>query len=180
MLKLTASGCAPLIAISRWTILVKFGNKAPLFFRSWSTWAWDKGGDRHGFEIGWGAWTDWSWHQGIWGQWLERAASSNWTRNCEDVCLLWGNSEGAVGQVFVSPDLSAHCLVHSPNMFRPLQGIIFRGIISGEQPQKIVPERLFLFFEPGVRKYWEPGGPSIVYGGVKYLLVLVLCHFSGT
>ena len=41
------------------------------------TWAWE---DHDGFE----AWTHWRWHQGVWGHWLERAASNNFTRNYED------------------------------------------------------------------------------------------------
>jgi hypothetical protein len=59
-------------------------------------------------------------------------------------------------------------------MFRPLQGIIFRGITSGAQEQKIVPECLFMLFKPGVRKYREPDRPGdcVVYGGDKYLWVL--------
>lgn len=33
--------------------------------------------------------------QSVWGHWLEKAASSNdWSGNCEDICLLWGDSEG--------------------------------------------------------------------------------------
>ena len=69
-------------------------------------------------------------------------------------------------------------------MFRPLQGIIFRGIISGAQ-QKIVPERLFMLFKPEVCKYREANRPGdcVVYSGDKYLWVLgmevALCHFSG-
>jgi hypothetical protein len=60
-------------------------------------------------------------------------------------------------------------------MFRPLQGIIFRDIISGTQPQKIGPERLFMFFKPGVRKYREPDRPGdcVVYVGDKYLVMEV-------
>jgi hypothetical protein len=70
-------------------------------------------------------------------------------------------------------------------MFRLLQGIICRDIISGAQLQNILPERLFMFFKPGVRKYRETGlpGDCMVYGGAKYLWVLgmevVSCHFSG-
>ena len=40
--------------------------------------------ERHldGFEVDWRAWSDWSWHQAVWGRWLERAkSSSNWTGN---------------------------------------------------------------------------------------------------
>jgi len=51
-------------------------------------------------------------------------------------------------------------------MFLPLQGIIFRGIISGAQRQKIVPERLFMFFKPGVRKYREPDRRATAFSSV--------------
>jgi hypothetical protein len=59
-------------------------------------------------------------------------------------------------------------------MFRPLQEIIFRGILSGVQQQKIVPERLFVFFKPGVRKYREPDRPGncVFFGGDKCVWVL--------
>jgi len=61
--------------------------------RSWGPWAW--GEEHDGLEVGRMALIDWSRHQGVWGQWLLRAASSNnWTGNCEDTCLLWGDSEG--------------------------------------------------------------------------------------
>ena len=61
-------------------------------WRCRGTWAWAKGEDRDVCEDDWGAWTDWNWHQGVWGYWVEEAASSiNWTRNYEDACLLEGD-----------------------------------------------------------------------------------------
>jgi hypothetical protein len=49
-----------------------------------------------------------------------------------------------------------------------------KGHNSGARQQKTVPERLFMFFKPGVRKYREPDRPSdcVLYGGDKYFWVL--------
>ena len=59
-------------------------------------------------EVGWVACTQWSWPQGAWWHWLEQAASRNWTRNYDDACLLWRDSEGEVG-VFVSQTSVLDC-----------------------------------------------------------------------
>jgi hypothetical protein len=60
---------------------LEFGKKEPLkelrtlnlsLDLRWGPWR---------FEVDRGAWTGWSWHQGVWRHWLERAASgsrSNW------------------------------------------------------------------------------------------------------
>lgn len=58
------------------------------------------------FEVDWVAWTEWSWHESVWGHWLEQeASSSNWTRKYEDACLLSGNSEEEK-EIFVAPRFS--------------------------------------------------------------------------
>ena len=45
-------------------------------WRCWGPWTWAKGEDHDGFEVDWGAWTDWSWSQGVWGCWVQEAAST--------------------------------------------------------------------------------------------------------
>jgi hypothetical protein len=58
-----------------------------------------------------------SWHQDVWGQWTEREASSNnWTGNCEDTCLMWGDSEGEE-EVCIA---RLQCLIFSSH----LQGLV--------------------------------------------------------
>lgn len=77
----------------------------------WGTWAWEE--DHDNFAVNWGAWTDLIWHQGVRRR-LERTVSgSNWTRNSEGACLLWGDPEE---EFFVSVEFSARFLQ-----------VIFRG-----------------------------------------------------
>jgi hypothetical protein len=66
--------------------------EAKRLWKCWGPCAWAKGEDREGFEVDWGAWTDWSWRQGVWGRWVQEAASDiNQTRNNEDACWLRGD-----------------------------------------------------------------------------------------
>jgi hypothetical protein len=63
---------------------------------------------------GWVALTDWSWHQGVCRQWVERERSSrNWTGNYEDACLIWGDSKGTE-EGFVSSDFGVWFLQDMP------------------------------------------------------------------
>jgi hypothetical protein len=93
------------------TIRLKFRSKAPFKKLSnlilglrrgpWRFW-------------GWVALTDWSWHQGVCRQWVERERSSrNWTGNYEDACLIWGDSKRTV-EGFVSSDFGVWFLQDMP------------------------------------------------------------------
>jgi len=100
------------------TILLKFGSKMPLKkLRNLNL----------SLSQRRGPWRFWSWVRGM--DLLRLASrclrtmigtsSRNWTRNCEDACWQWRDSEGEE-EVFVSPDFQG--LISSSH----LQGLVHR------------------------------------------------------
>jgi hypothetical protein len=80
MLKIFSSFWTSMIRRSHSLFWFKFGSKALLNklrkLRQW-TWARCYEEDYEAFEVDWGSWTHWSWHQGVWGTNEKRAATTS-------------------------------------------------------------------------------------------------------
>jgi hypothetical protein len=68
----------------------------------------------------WGALIHWNWHQDVWGHWSEWEASTNYTRNYKDSCLLrfWSRKDVFVYQI----SLLIFCM--SPSGFHVLPPLL--------------------------------------------------------